>query len=914
MAFDEVSPCDWGEEMNGTSPKVTRYRFGPFDLDPQECTLSRNGIRVRLQDLPYRLLLMLVERSGEIVTREEVRQHLWPENTFVEFDNSLGVAIRKVRESLNDNADAPQYVATIPRRGYRFLAPVMVQTREGPADSRLLPEQQEAPSDIPASIPPAAPKTALPWRNISWLASGLGLLLVAAGLFFRFHAKPQPISPKTQAGVAAPVRLRRSVAVLGFRNLPGRHEDDWLSPVFAEMLDTELGTRGDLRMVSAEDIARVKRELPSSEGGSLAKATLERLRENPGADVVVLGSYTPMPGKDEKRIRLDLRVQDTANGETIAEEAITGKQNNLFDLAAQAGARLRQRLGLSANSLGDANDARIALPSDQRSARLYVEGRAKLWAFDFLDARDLLLKAVAIDPKFPLAHSALSEAWWHLGYQNKARAEAQRARELSRDLMQEDRLVIEGQYWRAMNDSPKTVQAYSNLFHLYPDNLDYGLLLATAQIGVQPSAALETLATLRRLPAPESDDARIDMTEASAWIGQDLVKARAAANVAIEKGRAQGRPVLVARTYGFLCQLNVGVGASVQEKISDCEHAREAAVATGDRNGEAMMLTDLAGLRVQQGDVAHSEEMFLMAIKRFREVGNAEGIATAMGNLGAVRLAQGDLNEARKLLEGSVPDYQAVEDTEGVALTLNNLGDLARQSGKLDGAETKYRQAKAAAEEIENKSAVAYVLSGLGDVFVDRGDLAQARKSYEGSLALRKQIGEKQTVGETQVALARLSIEDGRPADGEITLRQWKEQFHLEEQADDELTASMVLAEALLAQGKQVDAQKEIEESRDLGARSQNLLGRLEYDLTSARVLLASAHPEMSKPRLEKLLREAHAHGFAGLELEAMLAAADMEKRSGNSALAQGQLISLEHMARDKGFGLVARKAAAARG
>ena len=143
--------------------------------------------------------------------------------------------------------------------------------------------------------------------------------------------------------------------------------------------------------------------------------------------------------------------------------------------------------------------------------------------------------------------------------------------------MQEDRLLIEGQYWRAMNDSPKAVQAYSNLFHLYPDSLDYGLLLATAQIGAQPSAALQTLAVLRRLPDPLGSDARIDMTEASAWIGRDLVKARAVAKEAIAKGRAQERPVLVARTYGFLCQLNVGVGVSTQDKLSDCENARKAA-------------------------------------------------------------------------------------------------------------------------------------------------------------------------------------------------------------------------------------------------------------------------------------------------------------------------------------------------
>ena len=284
----------------------------------------------------------------------------------------------------------------------------------------------------------------------------------------------------------------------------------------------------------------MKRELPPGEGDTLSKQTLDRLRNNPGADMVVLGSYTPLPGDNNKRIRLDLRVQDTANGETIAEEAITGNQNDLFDLAAQAGSRLRQRLGLTANSSGDASAARLALPADQHSARLYVDGRENLWAFDFLSARDLLLQAVAADPQFPLAHSALSEAWWHLGYTNKARAEAQRAQELARDLAPEDRLLIEGQYWRAMNDPAKAVQTYEQLFHMFPDSLDYGLLLANAEINVQPSAALQTIATLRRLPAPVGDDARIDMTEASAWIGRILAKRAPLLKPRSRKARRRG--------------------------------------------------------------------------------------------------------------------------------------------------------------------------------------------------------------------------------------------------------------------------------------------------------------------------------------------------------------------------------------
>ncbi len=98
----------------------TVYRFGPFQLDPGRATLSRNETQLKLQDRPYRLLAILVEKPGEIVSREEVRQRLWPQNTFVEFDNSLGVAIRKIRAVLGDNADAPCYVETVPRRGYRF--------------------------------------------------------------------------------------------------------------------------------------------------------------------------------------------------------------------------------------------------------------------------------------------------------------------------------------------------------------------------------------------------------------------------------------------------------------------------------------------------------------------------------------------------------------------------------------------------------------------------------------------------------------------------------------------------------------------------------------------------------------------------------------------------------------------------
>lgn len=114
------------DETNQKSAPSTDavYRFGLFVLDASAGLLSRNGLRIRLQDQPFQLLALLLEKHGQVVTREEIRQRLWKSNTFVDFDKSLGVAVLKVREALGDSAANPRFLETVPRRGYRFIAPV----------------------------------------------------------------------------------------------------------------------------------------------------------------------------------------------------------------------------------------------------------------------------------------------------------------------------------------------------------------------------------------------------------------------------------------------------------------------------------------------------------------------------------------------------------------------------------------------------------------------------------------------------------------------------------------------------------------------------------------------------------------------------------------------------------------------
>jgi DNA-binding winged helix-turn-helix (wHTH) protein len=150
--------------MKSTEPYSRTIRFGDFEVDLRAGELHKHGVRIRLQDQPLKILTTLVERAGDVVSREEFRQALWPADTFVDFDHGLSAAVNKLREALCDSADHPRYVETIPRRGYRFIAEV---------DGFVAPPTVAEPQAQPA--PPPRPQTLL--RPA--LLAGSGLLGVA---------------------------------------------------------------------------------------------------------------------------------------------------------------------------------------------------------------------------------------------------------------------------------------------------------------------------------------------------------------------------------------------------------------------------------------------------------------------------------------------------------------------------------------------------------------------------------------------------------------------------------------------------------------------------------------------------------------------------------------------------------------
>jgi DNA-binding winged helix-turn-helix (wHTH) protein len=115
--------------MAGQPQNVHLLRFGVFEVDLQGRELRKGGLKIKIHDQPFQILAVLLEHPGEIVTREELRQKLWPADTFVDFDHSLNTAVNKLREALGDSAESPRFIETLPRRGYRFFVPSPLRTK-----------------------------------------------------------------------------------------------------------------------------------------------------------------------------------------------------------------------------------------------------------------------------------------------------------------------------------------------------------------------------------------------------------------------------------------------------------------------------------------------------------------------------------------------------------------------------------------------------------------------------------------------------------------------------------------------------------------------------------------------------------------------------------------------------------------
>ncbi len=277
-------------------------RFGNYEADLKSGELRKCGLKVRLQAQPFRVLAMLLERPGEVVTRENLQHCLWPDNTFVDFDVGLNKAIKKLREALCDSAEGPRYVETLPKRGYRFIAPI-----EDGSDAESAQREREG------SLVRRG------WR-ISLVAGAfaglLGVVFAAnlGGLRGRMLGIVSERHPEARSKV-------ESLAVLPFENLSQDPEQESLADGMTEALITELAKVEKLKVTSRTSVMRykqTKRPLPEVAHELNVSAIIEGTVQRSGSRVRITANL--LEGKTDKHLWADAYERDNRDILTFEDE------------------------------------------------------------------------------------------------------------------------------------------------------------------------------------------------------------------------------------------------------------------------------------------------------------------------------------------------------------------------------------------------------------------------------------------------------------------------------------------------------------------------------------------------------------------------------------------------------------------
>jgi eukaryotic-like serine/threonine-protein kinase len=629
----------------------TRFCINDFELDAGTGELRKVGTLVKLQPQPFRVLLLLVERAGQLVTREEIQRCLWKDSTFVDFEHGINFSINQIRVALEDNAEKPRYVETLPRRGYRFIGEV--EESRAPNQSTMMAADRVENVPVRKGGPEASAETAVKRR---WLASAAGVALAGAfagGAYFHFHR--------------APVLTEKDTLVLAdFTNTTG-------DPVFDGALRQGLGMQLEqspfLSLVSDSRVQQTLRLMSKPADARLTPEIASEVCQRVRSKAYIASSITKL-GNDYV---IGLKAVSCATGELVAQEQVQalGKEK-VLDALSQAAVSLRAKLGESLSSVQkfDTPLAQVTTPSLEALQALSV-GRKTFDSGDYPASVRSFQRAIALDPNFAVAYGALSASYMDLGESSLAIANAKKAYELREGTSEREKFTIESNYdWVVTGDLEKAREVYELLVQTYPRNPDAHFNLGNLydNLGQYEKGLEEARESLRLEPDSESNYAYLVY---SYFTLNRLSEAKDAANEALVK--YPDSAYLHADLYLLAFLENDSKGM-----------AREQARTAGKKGFEDVLLGCEAGRSLYSGQLAKAREYSRRAVASAEEAKEKERAAGHEADAALYEVLFGNQLQARRLAASALQRSGGRDVQYAAALALAMAADSAKSQSLAD--------------------------------------------------------------------------------------------------------------------------------------------------------------------------------------------------------------------------------------
>jgi TolB-like protein/DNA-binding winged helix-turn-helix (wHTH) protein/Flp pilus assembly protein TadD len=373
--------------MSSTAaPVEPLLRFDIFELDVRTGELRKRGVKVRLQGQPLQVLETLLRRPGDLVTREELRAQIWNADTFVDFDHSLHNAIARIREALGDSAEAPRYIETLPRRGYRFIGPV--ETAKTALQQASVQSKQS--SEVSTEVRPSRPHALLAFATL--------IVVVVLGSVFWLERTATPLTS------AAP-RLD-SIAVLPLDNLSGDASEDFFVDGMTDQLITDLAKVGSLRVISRTSVMRYKG----------TKKSLPEIARELNVNAIVEGSVV----RSGQRVRVTAQLLEASTDQHLWAETYDRDLGDVLKLQGEVADAIAQKIRVQLTPQQQAS-LRTARPVNPVAYDDYLRGR---FYFTTEFTKPVSLKkaqryfedAIEKDPDFALAYAGLADTYVYLAF------------------------------------------------------------------------------------------------------------------------------------------------------------------------------------------------------------------------------------------------------------------------------------------------------------------------------------------------------------------------------------------------------------------------------------------------------------------------------------------------------------------